>query len=215
MSCPICEKRPPKRFCPAKGERICAICCGTYREVTIDCPPDCSHLISARRYEMEHHKAPEAEAVPFPDVQFSPEILRRHGEAVSAIGVAILEFTMQSVVARDPEVLSALKALAQTYRTLESGIYFERPPDEPMARALYAHIGKALQELKKRESQQSGFSTIKDAEIFRLLIFFLRVGTRETNGRPKSRAFLDFLHTQFPTAAAATAEREAPRIILP
>jgi cytidylate kinase len=28
MSCAICEKRPPKRFCPAKGEKICAICCG-------------------------------------------------------------------------------------------------------------------------------------------------------------------------------------------
>ena len=40
MSCPICEKRPPKRFCPAKGEKICAVCCGREREVTIDCPPD-------------------------------------------------------------------------------------------------------------------------------------------------------------------------------
>ena len=42
MSCPICEKRPAKRFCPAKGEKICAICCGEGREVTIDCPMDCS-----------------------------------------------------------------------------------------------------------------------------------------------------------------------------
>src|SRR6185437_3901085 len=52
VSCPICEKRKPKRFCPAKGEKICAICCGTYREVTIDCPVDCPHLIAARRYEI-------------------------------------------------------------------------------------------------------------------------------------------------------------------
>jgi hypothetical protein len=214
MSCPICERRPQKRFCPAKGERICAICCGTYREVTIDCPPDCTHLISARRYELEHRKPLETEAMPFPDLEFSPEILRRHAEAVSAIGLAILEFPAQNGAARDPEVLSALKALAETYRTLESGIYFERPPDEPLARALYTHVGQALQELRKRESQQGGFTTIKDAEIFRLLVFFLRVGTRETNGRPKSRAFLDLLHAQFP-AGAAKAERDAPRIILP
>src|SRR2546429_6036822 len=39
---------------PAKGETICAICCGTGREVTIDCAPDCPHLAAAHRYEDEH-----------------------------------------------------------------------------------------------------------------------------------------------------------------
>lgn len=214
MSCPICEKRPPKRFCPAKAERICAICCGTYREVTIDCPHDCTHLISARRYELEHRKDIAPEAVPFPDVEFSPEILRRHSDAISAIGLAILGYAQQNGTVHDPEILTALRTLVETYRTLDSGIYFERPPDELHARALYAHLGQALQEFKKQTSQQAGFATIKDSEIFRLLIFFLRVGARETNGRPKSRAFLDFLYAQFPAAPAAT-EREAPRIILP
>ena len=56
MSCAICEKRPPKRYCPAKGEKICAICCGREREVTIDCPSDCPHLTAAHRYEAEHRK---------------------------------------------------------------------------------------------------------------------------------------------------------------
>ncbi len=214
MSCPICEKRPPKRFCPAKGERICAICCGTQREVTIDCLPDCTHLISARRYEVEHRKPPAPGAIPFPDVEFSPEILRRHPEALSAIGIAILGFAEQNGAVRDAEILGALRALAEAYRTLESGIYFERPPDEPLPRALYAHLGQGLQDFKKQESQRSGFTTLKDSEIFRLLVFFLRLGARETNGRPKARAFLDFLYAQFPAAPAA-AEREVPRIILP
>ena len=214
MTCPICERRPPKRFCPAKGERICAICCGTHREVTIDCPRDCTHLISGRRYEIEHCKPVEPDAIPFPELEFSPEILRRHPEALSAIGLAILGFAQQTGGVHDPEILTALHALAESYRTLESGIYFERPPDEPLARALYAHVGQALQEFKKQQSQQSGFTMIKDSEIFRLLVFFLRVGVRETNGRPKSRAFMDFLYAQFPAAPPAV-EREAPRIILP
>ena len=37
MTCPICENRKAARFCPAKGENICAVCCGTEREVTISC----------------------------------------------------------------------------------------------------------------------------------------------------------------------------------
>ena len=55
-TCPICGKRRPERFCPAKCEKICAICCGTEREVALDCPSDCSFLIAAHRYEIEHWK---------------------------------------------------------------------------------------------------------------------------------------------------------------
>ncbi|HLW82678.1 MAG TPA: hypothetical protein VKS20_11645 [Candidatus Acidoferrales bacterium] len=214
MSCAICEKRPPKRFCPAKGERICAICCGTYREVTIECPSDCTHLFSARRYEIEHRKAIEPDAVPFPDVEFSMELLRRNPEALSAAGIAILKFAQENDVVRDPEILAAVRALAETYRTLESGIYFERPPDAPLPRTLYAYLAQALQEFKKQEAQHSGFSKLKDSDIFRLLVFLLRVGTRETNGRPRSRAFLDFLRAQFPASSPAP-PAEQSRIILP
>jgi len=211
--CPICEKRKPKRFCPAKGENICAICCGTYREVTIDCPADCPHLLAARRYEIEHRKPLAAQDFPFPDVQFPVDIIRRNGEALSGIGLTILSFAEQNSAVRDPEILAAVAALAETYRTLESGIYFERPPEAPLPRALYAHLAQSLQEFKQQEARQTGFSKLKDSEIFRLLVFLLRIGTRETNGRSRSRAFLDFLRAQFPPSAKT--ESAAPRIILP
>ena len=54
--CPICSKRRPERFCPAKGKKICAVCCGTEREVTLDCPTDCNYLIKAHQYEREHRQ---------------------------------------------------------------------------------------------------------------------------------------------------------------
>ncbi|MGB6626108.1 MAG: hypothetical protein WBE43_15115 [Candidatus Acidiferrales bacterium] len=213
MSCPICEKRKPKRFCPAKGESICAICCGTYREVTIDCPPDCPHLIAAHRYEIEHRKPVDPKDIPFPDLEFSVEIIRRNQELLSALGLAILKFAREHAAAHDPEILATLAAIAETYHTLESGIYFEREPDAPLPRALYRQLSGFLQEFKKQETQQTGFSKLKDSEIFRLLVFLLRVGKRETNGRSRSRAFLDSLQAQFPQAADK--EPEGSRIILP
>ena len=48
MACPICQKRKAKRFCPGKDESICPVCCGTEREVTIDCPGDCPYLVASR-----------------------------------------------------------------------------------------------------------------------------------------------------------------------
>src|SRR5258708_460565 len=56
VSCPICEKRKPERFCPAKAEKICAVCCGTGREVTFDCPPVCSSVSPPPPYKDGHQR---------------------------------------------------------------------------------------------------------------------------------------------------------------
>jgi hypothetical protein len=54
---------------------------------------------------------------------------------------------------------------------------------------------------------------VKDSEIFHLLVFFARFGRLRSNGKPKTRAFIDFLRTQFPLEAGQV--EEAPRIIIP
>ncbi|HKW87638.1 MAG TPA: hypothetical protein VJN21_02670 [Candidatus Acidoferrales bacterium] len=213
MSCPICEKRRPERYCPSRGERICAICCGKEREVTIDCPSDCPHLISARRYQVEHRKPPELGEIPFPDIDLTPDLIRRNQAPLSGFGLTILKFAQENPALRDPEVLAALGAFAETCRTLESGIIFERPPDAPLPRVLYGELAKFIEDFRKSEAQQTAFSPLKNSEIFRLIVFLLRVGRRESNGRPRSRAFLDFLRAQFPSEPEA--QSEAPRIIVP
>jgi len=51
LSCALCHTRKEKRFCPAIHDRICAVCCGKEREVTLDCPSECPYLQQARRHE--------------------------------------------------------------------------------------------------------------------------------------------------------------------
>jgi len=213
MSCPICSKRPPKRFCPAKGEKICAICCGREREVTIDCVPDCPHLLAARRYEAEHRKPVPAQEFPYRDIELPPDFVYERWPVLSALAESILAFQAQNRNLTDAAASAALTALAETYRTLGTGIYYERPPDAPLARALYAHIAASLDDWRKQEAQRAGFSSLKDTEIFRLLVFLLRVARQETNGRPLSRAFLDFLRSHFSPAGAAP--KEPSRIVVP
>src|SRR5438045_3325230 len=48
VTCPLCRQRKARRSCPAVGEQICPVCCGTKRLVEIACPPDCPYLASAR-----------------------------------------------------------------------------------------------------------------------------------------------------------------------
>jgi hypothetical protein len=213
VSCPICEKRKPSRFCPAKGEKICAVCCGTEREVTIDCPADCPYLIAAHRYEDEHRKSVAEADIPFRDVRFSSDAIYARQPIVSGLGLTILKFAAAQPALADPDALSALHALADTYKTLTTGIYYEKPPDAPLSRTLYAELAQFLQQTKQGEAERAGFSTLKDSEILYVLIFLLRLGSLRTNGRPRARRFLEFLRSQFPDAQEAA--REESRIIVP
>jgi hypothetical protein len=212
VSCPICNKRKAERFCPAKGEHICAVCCGTEREVTLDCPSDCPYLIAAHRYEDEHRKPLPVSQVPFPDVEFSPDLIHEHRPMVSGLGLTILQFAAAQASLTDAEVIAAASALAETYRTLGSGIYYEKPPEAALPHLLYGELVKFIQDFKKQGAERAGFPPVKDTQIFHLLIFLLRVGTRQTNGRPRSKRFLEFLRAQYPKSATGP---ETPRIILP
>ena len=136
MLCPICNKRKPGRFCPAKAEKICAVCCGTEREVTIDCPFDCGYLVSAHRYE-EQHPRPLAADTPLLDVPITSDSIQVHGQFLSAAAFTMAKFAASQPSLTDRDVLAALRALAESYKTLTSGIVYEQPPAIPVQSELY------------------------------------------------------------------------------
>jgi hypothetical protein len=212
VSCPICEKRKAERFCPAKGEKICAVCCGTEREVTIDCPADCGYLIAAHRYENEHQRSIPADT-PLLDEKIPQDTVYAHQQLMSALAFSIAKFCAVQPTTTDPDVLAALEALAQTYKTLGSGIIYENPPVAPLPRELYAALIAFLSEVKKQQAERANSAAWKDSEVFSLLVFLYRMGLLRTNGRPRSRRFIEFLRAQFPQSPEL--KREESRIIVP
>ena len=212
MSCPICEKRKAARFCPAKGEKICAVCCGTEREVTIDCPSDCSYLLAAHRYEDEHQRSLPTDT-PLLDEKIPQDIVYTHQQLMAALAFCAAKFCAVQPAAVDSDVLAAIQALAQTYKTLSSGIIYEKPPDAPLPRELYAALIALISEVKKQQAERASPAGFKDAELFYLLVFLYRMGLLRTNGRPRSRRFIEFLRGQFPQAPEL--KREESRIIVP
>ena len=212
MSCPICEKRKAERFCPAKGEKICAICCGTEREVAIDCPSDCSYLISAHRYEDGHQRSLPADT-PLLDEKIPQDIVYTHQQLMAALAFSIAKFCAVQPAAVDGDVLTAIQSLAQTYKTLSSGIIYEKPPEAPLPRELYAALIAFITEVKKQQAERAGSAALKDMDLFYLWVFLYRMGLLRTNGRPRSRRFIEFLRGQFPQAPEL--KREESRIIVP
>lgn len=211
MSCPICQKRKAGRFCPAKAEKICAVCCGTEREVTIDCPADCAYLLSAHRYE-EQHPRPLPANTPLLDARLSSDIVHRQPQLLSAMAFTIAKFCAVQPGTTDPDVLAALQALAESYKTLIAGIVYEQPPAPALQHELYDSLAAFFTEAKQ-QSEQTASGSIKDGDIFQLLVFLYRMGLLRTNGRSHSRRFIEFLRGQFP--GAQELKREEPRIIVP
>jgi hypothetical protein len=212
VSCPICERRKAERFCPAKGEKICAVCCGKEREVTIDCPADCAYLVAAHRYENEHQRSIPGNT-PLLDEKIPQDIVYTHQQLMTALAFSIAKFCSTQPTTTDPDVLAALLALAQTYKTLASGIIYEKPPDAPLPRELYAALTAFLAEIKKQQAERAASAGLKDTEIFYLLVFLYRMGLLRTNGRSRSRRFIEFLRGQFPQSPEL--KREESRIIVP
>jgi len=212
VPCPICEKRKAARFCPAKGEKICAVCCGTEREVSIDCPVDCPHLVAAHRYEDEHQRSLPADT-PLLDTKVPQDVVYAHQNLISGLAFTAAKFAASRPATTDADILAALQALAETYRTLGAGIYYEKPPDVPLPRELYAALEAFLTETKQHMKERAGTAAIKDSEIFVLLVFLFRMGLLRTNGRPRARRYITFLRGQFPEAREL--HREESRIIWP
>jgi hypothetical protein len=211
--CPICKKSRAERYCPALGEKICAVDCGTGRETTIDCPSDCGYLIAAHRWEVAHPKELTEKEIAFPDVSIPAELISARRDMLSGLSYTVLSYAREHSDLTDSEVFAALQAMAETVRTLTSGIYYEKPPQHPVSAGLYAALAKFIDEEKIRSASQPGVAPLKDLEIFYLLVFLLRFGQLRSNGRPRTREFTSFLRTQFSNQPGLP--KEEPRIIMP
>ena len=195
MACPVCNRRKAQRFCPAKGESICSVCCGTEREVTIDCPSDCTYLIASRSYGQERKKF-DWSKLPFAEVKIPQSFAYEHVHLLNALTYTICVFSRDNGFTVDTDVIASLQSLAEAYRTLSSGLYYENPPDHRLQRELYETLKGGIEEFKKSEAQKTSATSVREADVRDALIFLTQLGATYANGRPKGRAYLDMLRSQ-------------------
>jgi hypothetical protein len=216
LSCAICHVRKEKRFCPAVHDRICPQCCGTEREVTLDCPSECVYLQQARRHERPGMEDIDQAAL-FPQVEIPQEFLYEREPLIVGLSFALAKVARTDRGLRDRDLMAALSSLAKSYETLVgSGLVYEPPTANVPQQVLSAELQKMVAEYRQTEQAQAGYPTLKDADVLRALVFLLRLAYARTSGRPRSRAFIDFLGEQFPQKDSLIAgPQEANRIIMP
>ena len=218
MKCAICEKRKEKRFCPAVHGRICPQCCGENREITLDCPSECVYLQQARQHEIPRPLQDLDQSLLFPRVEIGEQFIYEHEHLLLGINYAMAKSARANYAVNDVDLIAAITSLAKTFETLiNSGLHYATPFASVAQQAAAAEIHNMINEYREAEQKYTGYSRLRDSEVLRALIFALRVAFSRTSGRPKSRAFLDFLFAQFPEKQSAIAGPDdvGSRIIRP
>jgi hypothetical protein len=217
LSCAICNKRKEKRFCPAVHGRICPQCCGEQREVTLDCPSECVYLQQAREHERPRPIEELDQSALFPKIEIGQQFLYEQEHLILGLTYALAKSAQADRGIRDSDLISVLSALARNYETLAgSGLHYETPVTNLAHQAVASEVQKMVKEYREAEQKHVGYSRLRDSDVFQALVFLLRMASTRTSGRPKSRAFVDFLFRQFPEQQSAiTAPDEGSRIIVP
>lgn len=218
MSCAICEIRKEKRFCPAVHGRICAQCCGEQREVTLDCPSDCPYLLQAREHEKPRPAEQFDAAALFLQVEVSEQFTYEREHLLMGLSYALVKAAQADRSLNDQDFISALTAMCTSHeRLVNSGLHYEQPLTSRAQHAIAAQVEEMMKQYREAEQKQLGYSSLRDVDVLRGLVFLLRLAHGRTSGRGKSRAFMDFLRGQFPEkeSPVIAANDAGSRIIVP
>jgi hypothetical protein len=218
LSCAICEIRKEKRFCPAVHGRICPQCCGEQREVTLDCPSDCPYLQQAR----EHEKPRPADQIDpaglFLQIELPNQFMYEKEHLLMGLTYALAKAARADRGVHDQDLIASLTMLAKSYeRRINSGLHYEQPLTSDSQRRIALEVETMVKEYREAEQKHMGYSSLRDSDVLKALVFLVRLAHGRTSGRPKSRAFVEFLFAQFPEreSAVLTPQEAGSRIILP
>jgi hypothetical protein len=182
-SCPACHQRKARRACPALGQTICAVCCGTKRLTEIACPADCTYLAASRehpaavvRRQQEHDVARL-----LPTIRHLTE--RQH-QLFFLFNTAIAQHKPEGFVRlTDADVADASEAVATTLETAARGVIYETVPSSLPAQRLARELQALLVDMRAQGA------TVYDREAA-ITLRALAEGARATAGESVGTEYL-------------------------
>jgi hypothetical protein len=187
--------------------------------------------LQARQQAREHEPAPSREeragteerAALFPEIEFSEQFLYEREELILGLSYALAksaraERSLDGRPLMDRDLIAALSSLAKSYQTLvNSNLIYEQPTANLAHQNIAREVETMVREFREAEQRHIGHTRLRDSDVLKALVFLLRLARGRTSGRPKSRAFVDFLFAQFPEKQSVVAGPDAAgsRIVVP
>jgi hypothetical protein len=220
-TCPRCNKRAAKRYCPALSTKICAVCCAEARMIELACPESCPYLQSARMQAGARESelrakelAAEGKHAPRVDERFMSAIYLIEAGIIAALrgtdGMAIKDLL-------DEEALAAVETTIKNFETEESGVIYEHRAASPRIQEVSRRIREGFDQLNDRAGGQE---RLRRGDIIKGLNYVrdsIRAhaargrGLRAEVDSQHSRSYIRHITIFFPWPEAAT----KPLIIAP
>ena len=168
---------------------------------------ECPYLQEAH----DHERPPDIQITELPnrDIQVTEEFLRNHEPLLQFILALVFRSSMDTPGAVDNDIQEAMEAIIKTYRTLASGLLYDSIPVNPIAADIYTNVRDQLDKLRASLIEKG--TTPRDNEFLGIFVYLQQIELLRKNGRPRCRAFMDFLHRMFPEYQAP--ETASPLIV--
>jgi hypothetical protein len=163
-----------------------------------------------------------------PDVEITEQFLYEREELILGLSFALVKsaraersldgLSLADRPLMDRDLIAALSSLAKSYQTLVNSSLIYEPQTSNLAhQSIAREVESMVREFREAEEKHLGYNRLRDADVLKALVFLLRMGLGRTSGRPKSRAFVDFLFAQFPekNSAIAGPDEAGSRILIP
>jgi hypothetical protein len=177
----------------------------------VACPLDCPHLREARLHEKPAEI--DFEAMPNRDIRVSEKLLEENEALFIFLARSLAAAALEIPGVVDSDVGETLAALIRTYRTRQSGLYYDSLPANALAASVYRRIEDDLERFRREEAEGAGIPRTRDGAVLAVLVVLDRLELDRANGRRKGRAFIDFLRGLYHAAPGAPGSEASPLLL--
>ncbi len=144
MKCILCRRRKAKRFCPAKNEKICPVCCGEKRGIEIDCPLDCEYFVEGQKHQQQKVTRERIRKDGIDSYVKKAELYRKNPAVFAVVEKEISRLFRERKDINDKDLETALDQVKKTMDTQKSGIYYEHQGENLFANEMTTSLLRAI-----------------------------------------------------------------------
>lgn len=211
--CTLCNKRKAKRYCPAKRESICPVCCGEKRGVEINCPLDCQYYVEGQKHlqkKIMHQRIKKEGAGSYVR---RAELYSRNPEIFYVIEKAIAQSYRENKNIQDRDLVSSLELIKKTLESEKKGLIYQHQNENQYANEVSSRLLYLIKEYQEQRGMGQG--RLSNDSAIDVISEFLNEAKfyKENENHPQS--YLIHLLRYHPAEETTTEHKSSQLIITP
>lgn len=197
MKCVHCRKAKGKRYCPAKQDDICPKCCGEFRGIDINCPPDCEFFVDGQKNHQERIDKLRIQKEGIKTYVKRAELFNKNTEVFALVERYIATSFRSNRRIDNRDLQRGLEQVCKAIETEIKGVFYEYESENSYANEISYNIMAIMKECLKRY-ESKGFTLETGLEIMKEylseLMFYI-------NNEPGKQSYLIQIARSYPEDA--------------